>query len=141
MANAYWGQQNLSEALNHAQQALTLNESFETGNDLNIAVNLAILANIYYNSGDPLRALELATRALGLLERCAPSDSLALASIVNNVATIQVANGLFADARRTYDRALEIFRKILPEGHPKRIAMETNIQRITEMERRNEKNS
>jgi tetratricopeptide (TPR) repeat protein len=141
MANAYWGQQNLSEALNYAQQALTLNESFEKGNDLNISANLAILANIYYNSGNPVRALELGTRALGLMERCAPSDTMALASMINNVATIQVANGLLADARYSFDRALVICKKTLPEGHPKRVAMEINIQRITEMEQRNGENS
>jgi hypothetical protein len=36
---------------------------------------------------------------------------------------------------------LVICKKTLPEGHPKRVAMEINIQRITEMEQRNGENS
>jgi tetratricopeptide (TPR) repeat protein len=33
IANAYWSQENLSDALNYAQQALTINESFGSGNE------------------------------------------------------------------------------------------------------------
>lgn len=101
---------------------------------MNIASNLAILANIYHTSGDTNRALDMATRGLGILERCVPDDSPALAALLNNVATMQVSVGLLTEARTSFDRALDICKKSLPEGHPKRIAMENNIQRIIEME-------
>ncbi len=78
---------------------------------------------------------------MGLLERCLPPDSLALASLINNVATIQVAEKLFTAARHSFDRALEIFKKSLPEGHPKRVTAERNIQRIIEIERWNDEDS
>jgi tetratricopeptide (TPR) repeat protein len=141
IANAYWGQENLSEALNYAQQALTLNESIESGNDSNIAANLAILANISHKSGDDIRALELAKRALVLLERCLSPDSPALAPILNNIGTIQVGVGLFNDALLTFIRVLRICEKTLPEGHPKRVAIGNNIQRINEMQPYNGVNS
>lgn len=134
IANAYWGQQNLPEALKYAEEALALNESIERGNDMNIATNLAILANIYFNGGESDRALQLATRSLGLFEQSGSQDSLALATLYNNVGTMQAMEGLFTEARSSYSKALEICQKSLPVGHPKRVMMETNIERISALE-------
>jgi len=141
IANAHWSQRNLSEALDYAQQALTLNESIESGNDSNIATNLAVLANIYHAYGDDIRALELAKRALILLERCESPDSLGLALLLNNIGIIQLSVGLFNDALLTFIRVLQICEKSVPEGHPKRVAIENNIRRIKEMQRYNDVNS
>jgi len=141
IANAYWGQQNLPEALRYAQEALILNESVQSGNELNIATNLATLANIHHNAGDFEKALQVATRALTILEPCVPPDSIVLATLLNNVGIIQVASGSLADAGDNFDKALAICKKSLPEGHPKRAAMEKNIHRIAEMKKRNEKSS
>ncbi|CAF2713510.1 unnamed protein product [Rotaria sp. Silwood2] len=140
IANAYWGKHNLTEALNYAQQAVALNESIETGNELNLSTNLAILANIYHSCGNDQEALELATRALALLERCAPSDSPVVASFLNNLGTIQISAGLFSDAQLSFARALTICEKCLPKGHPNRVVMESNIERITKMEQNNHQN-
>ncbi|CAF4907402.1 unnamed protein product, partial [Rotaria magnacalcarata] len=52
IANAYWGEQNLNEALEYTTQALTLNESVGSGNELNLATNLIILASIHHSRGD-----------------------------------------------------------------------------------------
>jgi hypothetical protein len=49
---------------------------------------------------------------------------------------MQVAGRLFTDARHSYARALEICKKSLPEGHPKRVAIENNIQRLVEIEKK-----
>jgi hypothetical protein len=35
-----------------------VNESIESRNDLNLATNLTVLANIYHNCGDDIQALE-----------------------------------------------------------------------------------
>ncbi|CAF0951744.1 unnamed protein product [Rotaria sordida] len=140
IANAYWGQQNLTEALNYAQQAVNLNESIETGNELNLSTSLAILANIYYSCGNSYQALEVITRALILLERCVSSDSLILASFLNNLATIQVGIGLFSDAKLNFVKALTICKKSLSEGHPQRQTIENNIKRIIGMEQNNHQN-
>jgi tetratricopeptide (TPR) repeat protein len=127
--------------LQNAQQALVLNESIESGNELNLAMNLAIFANIHHKAGDNTQALDFIQRAVTIFERCAPSDSLALALVLNNMAAIQTGLGLFTEARHQYDRVLEIFRKVLPEGHPKRLAMETNVEINKQTIKNNEENS
>ncbi len=141
IANAYWGKRNLSEALNYAKQALTLNESIKSGNDFNLATNLAILGNIHHQSGDDIRALELAKRALTIFKRCVSSDSPTITALLNNIGIIQVSMGSFNDALLTFIKVSHICEKILPEGHPKRVEIENNIQRIKEMQQYNDVNS
>ncbi|CAF4541534.1 unnamed protein product, partial [Rotaria magnacalcarata] len=46
---------------------------------------------------------------------------------------IQVALTLYFDAHTSLNRALKICKKILPEGNPKRVTMETNIRRTKEI--------
>ncbi|CAF0951760.1 unnamed protein product [Rotaria sordida] len=133
IANAHWGQENLPEALRNAKEALKLNESVESGNDLNLAMNLAVLANIYHKGGYEVKALEFAQQAMSILERYKKADSLFLASILNNLGAIQVGLGSFSDAQINLNRALKICKKILPEGHPKRVTMERNIKRMKEI--------
>lgn len=141
IANAYWGQKNFTEALHYAQQALTINESIEGDNDANIAKNLAILANIHHHAGNTQTALKISLRAIALIERSTPLDTNSLAILINNAAGIQVSEGLYNDARLSLERALEICKKSLPEGHPKRVILERNIQRITAMEQQNAEKS
>ncbi|CAF2136811.1 unnamed protein product [Rotaria magnacalcarata] len=140
IANAYWGEQNLSEALEYVTQAATLNESVGSGNELNLATNLITLASIHHSRGDDNRALEVAKQGLALLESCVPRDSPVLASFLNNLGTIQFSLGLFGDTQLSFARALIICEKSFPEGHPQRLAMEDNIDRITEMEQNNQQN-
>lgn len=137
IANAYWGLSKLSDALSYAQQAIALNESIGSGNEMNLAANFAILANIYHSCGDDLQALEISKKAVSLLELYAPSDSLALAAFLNNLGTIQFGAGLLSDAQLSFARALLLCEKCLPEQHPKRLAMESNVHRITEIENQN----
>jgi hypothetical protein len=120
---------------------LILNESIESGNDLNIATNLGILANIYHNCDNDIQALELAKRALILFERCVSPDSFILFPLLNNIATIQVGLELFNDALLTFVKALHICEKTLPKSHPKRVIIENNIRRITQMQQNNGVNS
>ncbi|CAF3648458.1 unnamed protein product [Rotaria socialis] len=138
IANAYWGEQNLT--LEYVTQAVTLNESVGSGNELNLATNLITLASIHHSRDDDNRALEVAKQALALLESCVPRDSPVLASFLNNLGAIQFSLGLFGDAQLSFARALIICEQSLPEGHPQRLAMEGNINRITEMERNNQQN-
>ncbi len=84
------GQENLSEALQNTQQALVLNESIKSGNDLNLAMNLAVLANIHHRAGDNVQALKFARRTLRRFERCVPSDSPTLVAAHNNMGAIQM---------------------------------------------------
>ncbi|CAM2696662.1 unnamed protein product [Rotaria socialis] len=140
IANAYWGEQNLSEALEYVTQAVTLNESVGSGNELNLATNLITLASIHHSRDDDNRALEVAKQALALLESCVPRDSPVLASFLNNLGAIQFSLGLSGDAQLSFARALIICEQSLPEGHPQRLAMEGNINRITEMEQNNQQN-
>jgi tetratricopeptide (TPR) repeat protein len=107
IANADWGQQNLSEALKYAQQALTLNESIKPDNDLGIGTNLAILANIYHSIGDDVRALKIATEAMTIMENCVSRDSPVLATLLNNIGVIQLSLGLFTDAQLSYQQDIQ----------------------------------
>jgi tetratricopeptide (TPR) repeat protein len=141
IANAYWGQGNLSEALDYAQQALSLNKSMEFENDSNTGMSLAILSNIHHSAGDCVQALKLATQALSLLERCTSSNSPALISLLNNIGAIQIDLELYSDALLTFIRVSHICEKTLPEGHPKRMLIENNIQRISELRLYNDPNS
>lgn len=134
MANAYWGEKDLSQALYCAQQALILNKSLQTGNEVNIATNLSILANIQRDSGDDIQALETATQALRIFERCTSADSPALTLLLNNIGVIQIGLEQLTDAKLTFIRILHIYDKILPEADPKRLTVHNNIQRIIEME-------
>ena len=120
---------------------MTLNRSSEVGNDLCIAANLAILANIYHNIGDDVQALEIATQSLTLFENCVSKDSSALATVLNNVAVIQLGVGLLSDAQLSFARAMKIYEKTLPVGHPKRMGMENNVRRISVMRHRNDLNA
>jgi tetratricopeptide (TPR) repeat protein len=137
IANAHWGQQNLSGALDYAQQAFSLNESIESGNDSNIATNLAVLANIYHEHGDDILALKIAKRALILLERCVSPDSLGVALLLNNIGVIQSSLGLFNDALVTFIRVLQIRQKILSEKHPNGVTFSNNIYQFIKMQQCN----
>ncbi|NJL53077.1 MAG: tetratricopeptide repeat protein [Hydrococcus sp. SU_1_0] len=95
MANACWGQEDLSQALIYAQRALTLNRSLLSSDDQQVAANLAILANIYHHAGDDIRALELAKQALATLENSSQSDFSSLVTVLNNIGAIQFSAGLF----------------------------------------------
>ncbi|CAF5214915.1 unnamed protein product, partial [Rotaria magnacalcarata] len=119
----------------------TLNESVGSGNELNLATNLIILASIHHSRGDDNLALEVAKQALALLESCVPRDSPVLASFLNNLGTIQFSLGLFGDAQLSFARALIICEKSFPEGHPQRLTIERNIKRLTPMEQYNFGNS
>lgn len=134
LANICWRQKDFSEALNYAQQALIINESITSNNDLNLAINLGVIANIHHGLGKASEALTAATRALTLLERSVPSDSYNLGSLLNNIAAIQMTAGAFSDARNNLDRALKIYEKKLPEEHPKRISIQNAIKQITQIE-------
>ena len=100
-----------------------------------IAANLAILANIYHDCGDDIRALELVKESLILIERCTSSDSVLLIAILNNMATIQVSAGLLDQALLTFIRVMYICERTVPEGHPKRIAITNNVRRVIAMQR------
>jgi hypothetical protein len=118
-----------------------LNQSIKSGNDPNIAANLAVLANIYHYSGDDMHALELVKQALVLVEHnCVSPNSSTLISLLNNIGIIQVSAGLLDDALLTFIRVLHICERTLPEGHPKRVMIESNVRRITEMQKDNAMN-
>ena len=141
LANSYWGKKKLDEALTYAQQALVINESITSDNDLNLAINLGIIANIHHGLGKTSEALTAATRALTLLERCAPSNSPNLARILYNIGAIQLTAGVLSDARNSLDRALQIYEKTLPEEHPTLAELKTTIHRIDQVEQDQTKNS
>jgi hypothetical protein len=69
-------------------------------------------------------------RALILLERFVPPDPPTLASLLNNIVTIQISIGLYYGALLNFIRVLCICERVLAEEHPTRLVVENNIRRI-----------
>jgi tetratricopeptide (TPR) repeat protein len=134
IADAQWGRRNLSEALDNAERALALHQSQVPINEANLAMNYAILANIYHDFGDDVQALELCTQALSILERSESANSLQMASVLNNLGAIQLSLGAISEARNNFDRAFNISAQTLPHRHPKSITMEDNLRFITQIQ-------
>ena len=111
-----------------------MNQSIKSGNESNIASNLAILANIHHHCGDDNRALEFAQQSLELFECSLSSTPMGLVSVLNNIGAIQLSAGRFNEALVTFIRVLHICESTVPEGHPKRIAITQNIERIIAMQ-------
>ena len=74
---------------------------------------------------------------MAIFESRSSPESVLLVSTLNNMATIQVSAGLFDDALLTFIRVLHICERTVPEGHPKRIAINNNIQRVIQMHQQN----
>lgn len=123
----------MPEAFENAQKALKINESVPTGNELNLAMNLAILANIHHRASEDTKALDYITRALRILDSSIEPDSLTLASVLNNMGTIQISLEMYKKAKQSFDRALKVCNKNLPKEHPKRATIEANIRLVKEM--------
>lgn len=141
IANAHWGRYNIPDALANAQEALRLNQAIESGNEVNIAMNFAVLANIYHRADDNKTALDYAKRAKDLLESTKIGDDMVLAAVLNNLGTIQVVLEQFPDAEHSFNRALNICKKLLPPRHEKRAIMEKNIKQMKEILKRKQENA
>lgn len=133
IAKCHLARREYSEAIVHAERAITLQEAHATSNEASLGMTLALLGNIYQDSGDNTHALESFTKALPILERTMPSDSPILAESLYKLGVMQSNSGALSDAQRTLEKSYKIYRKLVPKGHPDRAATEKEIRRIIKL--------
>lgn len=137
IANGHWARRELTEAIDQTQKALQLRENLVPPNEASVAATFAMLSNIYQDSGNSALALELNKKASVIFERVLSSDSPILAELFYNLAQMQLSLKLMEDACRSYHRAVGIYRKYLPQGHPDRESAENEYRKVVQLLREN----
>lgn len=141
IANAHWARREYPEAIDNTQRALDLREKLVPPNESSVAATLGMLGNIYQDCGNIPLALDLCKKALHVFERTLSPDSPIIAELLCNVGTMQLSMELLTDACRSFEQAVKIYRKFLPQGHPDRVATEKDYQQAVELYQKNQKNS
>lgn len=141
IANAHWARHEYLEAIDNTQRALTLRESLVPPNETSIAATLAMLGNIYQDNGNNALAIDLCKKALILFERTLSPDSPMVADLLQNLGTMQLSMESLDDACHSFERAIKIYRKFLPQGHPDRITAENEYRRVVHLCQKNKNNS
>jgi tetratricopeptide (TPR) repeat protein len=138
IANAHRALHEYSEAIANAERALALQEALVPPNEKSVAITLALLSNMYQDSGDTAHALDLCTKALVLFERSVSASSPLLAELLCNLGTIQASTGELSEAQRNLERSVMIYRRLLFREHPDRVSAENELRRIIQLRQKNE---
>ncbi len=133
IANAHWSCHEYPEAIDNAQRALAIRENLVPLNEASVAATLAMLSNIYQDSGNSALALDLSKKALVIFQRTLPSNSPILAELFYNVAIMQISMGLFGDACGSFERSIKVYKKFLPEGHPDLLSTEDEYRQVVKL--------
>lgn len=80
--------------------------------------------------GEHEAALVNMRRAISLLDRVAPKDSVHVAALRHNEAVILAALGKTDEARSIAEGSLDVFNRRLPSDHPDRLLAEENVRRL-----------
>lgn len=140
IANTHWARHEYPEAIDHIQRALVIRESFVPLNKPSVAATIAILASIYQDCGNIALALDLSKKALNLFESLPSTDPSILADLHYDLGTMQISTDSFDDAYHSFESAVKIYSKILPQGHPDRVAAEHDLQRVFDLHKKNKIN-
>lgn len=141
IANAHWARREYPEAIDYAQRALQLRENLIPSNDASVAATLGMLGNIYQDCGNIALALELCKRSFRMFERTLSPDSPILAELLCNLGTMQLSMEFLADACRSFERAVGIYKKCLPQGHSDLVAAEKDHQETLRLYQKKKKES
>lgn len=141
IAQNHWARGEHTEAISNAERALALQEVAVPQNETNVATTLSLLGHIYQDSGDTTRALDVRTRALIIFEGTMPPDSPILAELLYNLGLLQLRSEALADAQKSLDRSVKIYRKILPKVHADRMVAENELRRVVQLRQKNKENS
>jgi tetratricopeptide (TPR) repeat protein len=141
IANAHWAHQEYTEAIDNTQRALSIRENLVPPNEASVAATLAMLGNIYQDCGNSALAIDLCKRALVLFQHTLTPDSPVLAELFYNLGVMQLNMELLEDACHSFERAVQIYRKHLPRGHPDRLAAEHDYQRVVQLYHKKRNNS
>ena len=136
MSETYLQYRQYEQAIQYAEQALTLQENSKSCNEFTRAKTLALLGNIYQECGKLNKALDRYLQALNILEHLQPIDLFLLAEVLNNLGTIQQDLRVNNEALIYFERAVEIYKGILPHGHPERVSAEMDFERAKKYNRR-----
>ncbi|CAF1612815.1 unnamed protein product [Rotaria magnacalcarata] len=140
IANTHWALHEYPEAIDHVQRALTIRESFVPPNKPSIAATIAILASIYQDCGNIGLAIDLSKKALNRFESLPSTDPSILADLHYDLGTMQISTDSFDDAYHSFESAVKIYNKILPQGHPDRVAAEHDLQRVVDLHKKKKTN-
>jgi tetratricopeptide (TPR) repeat protein len=103
------------------QEALHLSQSDFGGISVESGHALWVLGMLRFQQGQYVEAKDLYLRSLGILESClAPQSDIA--GVLDDLGKVYTREQDWALAKRTYERALEIYRRVLGDDHP-RVAM------------------
>jgi len=141
IANAHWARHECTEAIDNAQRALTLRENLVPINEASVAATLAMLGNIYQDYGNSALAIDLCKKALVLFQRTLSPDSPVLAELFYNLGLMELSMEVLDDACHNFEQAVKIYSKILPQGHPDRLAAEHEYRRVVQLYQKKRNNS
>ena len=97
-----------AESQRLAQRSFSLRASEFGEGHPQLAQSLISQGHVALGRGDNERAVSLYSGALGILQADTAADPRALASSVSSLARAQMADGSLTEARRSFDRALEL---------------------------------
>lgn len=113
--------------------ALKLQETVQTSKDTSVGNLLVMLANIYQDAGKHREAFETCTKALAIFEQTLSPDSQVIAELLESMGVIQIDLHALDGAQQSFQRAVDIYQKILPAGHPSRVSAEIDLQRVVRL--------
>jgi eukaryotic-like serine/threonine-protein kinase len=124
LGRAHWNAGDLSGAEAPLQEALHLSQSGFGAAGMETGRSLWALGVLRYQQDRFIDAKDLYTRSLNILETAGapPPD---VSAVLDDLAQVYARQQQWALAKQTYERALEIDRRVLGDDHP-RVAMRLN---------------
>jgi tetratricopeptide (TPR) repeat protein len=101
-----------------------------TANDLTAIENVFGILHIDQSNNNLIERIVWAPYGQIVLDRFPSSETLAIATLQNNQAIVLKEMGDYEEALPLCRKALEIFKKTLPEGHPNIGVVAGNVQAI-----------
>jgi eukaryotic-like serine/threonine-protein kinase len=118
LGRARTGAGKLADAEAPLQEALHMSQNNFGATSLESGRALWALGMLRHQQGQIGEAKELYVRSLGILETSAASQT-DIAAVLDDLATMYTREQQWSLAKRTYERSLEIYRRVLGEEHPR----------------------
>jgi eukaryotic-like serine/threonine-protein kinase len=124
LGSARWKAGDLNDAEAPLQEALHLSQVNYGASSQESGHSLWALALLRYHQGQLTEAMELYSHSLNILENTS-APAIDISALLDDLANVYADEQQWALAKQTYERALEIDRRILGDDHP-RVAMRLN---------------
>lgn len=112
------------------ERALMIRERSLGPDHPDVADTLQELAAVLLHAGLPDRAAQALSRAFGIWARTGVHDSQLVAAALRTRATLHAERREYRDARVDFERALEIKRRIVGEGHPQYAELQIELAAV-----------